>query len=129
MTPLVAKLAALAFHRAAPADANRAIADARAMRAVDGPPVSFEVALPALDADDFLVRRTLPRLVYFLDCRGMTLPATPGVFVSLFTPEGLFFVDAGLAAVTIGGHAGLEAEELVRRYGESGAGNPLLLGA
>ena len=37
---------------------------------------------------------------------------TPGIFVSLFAPEGLFFVDAGELALFLGTQRGLNADEL-----------------
>ena len=134
LTPLVEQVTAHAFHRAPVAGANAAIEAARAMRSADGQQaVSYEVALPALAPDEFLTRKTRPKLVYFLDCRGVVLrterPATPLVFVSLFTPEGLFFVEAGVVVAQLGAACGLSLDELVRRYGADGRGDPPLLGA
>ncbi|MEW5741054.1 MAG: STAUR_1299 family protein [Myxococcota bacterium] len=126
---LVDAACALAFHRAGVAEANEAIAWAREhMEAGGVRGTSYEVVLPALDPDDFLARRTLPKLVNFLCCRGVRLPASGGVFVSLFTGEGLFFVEAGPLAELLGRSRGLDAAELMRRYGPDGPGDPLLLG-
>jgi hypothetical protein len=128
VSDLLARLQALAFARAPLADANDAIARAREDRAGGGQPaVSYEAALPALDPEHHLTHRLLPRLVYFLDCRGARLPAASGVFVSLFTPGGLLFIDAGTLVVALAAERGLALAELVRRYGQAGAGDPPLL--
>lgn len=126
---LVEQLAARAFLTAAPLDANDAIAEARALHGGDGgESISYELVLPALGPDEFLTGRALQKLVYFLDCRGAKLPRTPGVFVSLFTPGGLLCIDAGAAVEVMAAARGLALEEVVRRYGEAGAGDPPLLG-
>lgn len=130
MTPLLAQVAELAFHRAPPTDANEAIDAARALRgeASGREGVSYEVALPALAPDEFLTTRLLPRLVYFLDCRGVRVPASGDVFVSLFSEAGLLFVDAGPLVERLARARGLTLAEVVRRYGASGTGDPPLLG-
>ena len=129
MSVLVEAACALAFERASVAQANEAISAARdKVEASGSPATSYEVVLPALDPDDFLARRVLPKLVNFLWCRGARLPGSAGDFVSLFTAEGLFFIDAGPFAVLVGQSRGLDAEELMRRYQPDGPGDPLLLG-
>ena len=131
MSPLVQRLLDAAFGRAPLAEANQAIARAREARAEGGQPaVSYEVALPALDPDPYLTGRVLPKLVYFLDCRGAPLVGGggQGVFVSLFTPGGLHFIGAGEVVAALGAARGLDPAELRRRYGERGVGDPPLLG-
>lgn len=124
---LVDELTSLAFSRGEVTRANEAIDEARAQR---GPhALSYEVALPALGPDEFLTGRALPKLLYFLDCRGVKPPASGGVFVSLFTPDGLHFIDAGLAVEKLVHARGLTMAEAVRRYGADGAGDPPMLGA
>lgn len=127
---LLEELWALAFASAPPGEANQAIAQARAAQTRNGVHgLSYEVALPAAHAADaFLLERALPKLVYFLDCRGAKLPHTPGIFVSLFSGERLAFIEAGAFAMALARRRGLDAAELVRRYGEQGAGDPPLLG-
>lgn len=123
---LLQSLVDQAFHRAAPADANLAIDEARNAR---GPhSVSYEVALPALDPDEFLRNRTLARLTAFLDSRGVKPPDSGDVFVSLFTPQGLYFVDAGPVVQTLANARALTLAEVMRRYGQDGVGDPPLLG-
>ena len=128
MTPLVEQLIAQAFERAPVSEANTAIDAVRELRAQHaGSAISYEIALPR-DADGFLTVKALPKLVYFLDCRGERPPNTPYTFVSLFTPNGLFFIEAGAVVMTLGAKAGLVPAELVRRYGATGTGDPKLLG-
>lgn len=128
MTPLVAALEALAFQTAQPQDANSAIDDVRSTFAGPKEATSYEIALPGLDPDTYLKTKALPKLVYFLDCRGVRLPSGGGVFVSLFTSQGLFFIDAGRFAEAVGRELGLDLETLHARYGDGGTGDPKLLG-
>lgn len=123
---LVSELCALAFDRATPAQANEAIASAR--ERFDGRGVSYEVVLPELAPDEFLAHKVLPKLVNFLCSRGVRLPGSGGIFVSLFTGDGLFFIEAGPFAVRVGAERELDADELMRRYRPDGPGDPLLLG-
>lgn len=126
---LVDHLATLAFHRASPADANRAIDEARQARGSDTrEAVSYEVALPGLGPDEYLTGKVLPKLTYFLDCRGVKPPASGDVFVSLFTESGLLFLEAGPMVQVLAEARGLTLAETVRRYGADGAGDPPLLG-
>lgn len=129
MSPLVDQLSKLAFHRAENADANVAIGEVRAARSAEGvEALSYELALPTLAPDEYLKDKALPKLVYFLDCRGVKVPASGGVFVSLFSPEGLLFVEAGPVVELLAQARGLTLAEVVRRYGADGAGDPMLLG-
>ncbi|MBL8911615.1 MAG: hypothetical protein JNM17_13060 [Archangium sp.] len=130
MSALLEKLEALAFHRADVTTANVAIDEARTLRASEGrDAVSYEIALPGLAPEDFLLHKALPKLVYFLDCRGVHPPASGAVFVSLFSERGLLFVDAGPVVEACAAARSLTLAEVVRRYGESGTGDPLLLSA
>lgn len=129
MSPLTEALAALAFARAPNAEANVAISRVRDERSGEGhEAVSYELALPALSPDEFLKDKALPRLTYFLDCRGVKVPNSGGVFVSVFTPDGLLFADAGAVVELLAKARGLTLAEVVRRYGADGQGDPMLLG-
>ncbi len=130
MTALVETLVSLAFEHAELGEANQAIEVVRErLRAELGSATSYEVALPGVDIDGFLTAKTLPKLVYFLDCRGERPPRTPRTFVSLFTPQGLYFIDAGAVVMALGATLGVTTPaELVRRYGASGTGDPKRLG-
>ena len=130
LSPIVEQLSQLAFHRALPTEANGAIDDVRAARTEDTgqEAVSYEVALPGLAPDEFLTTRVLPKLVYFLDCRGVKVPGSGGIFVSLFTSDGLLFVEAGPMVEILSRARGLTLAEVVRRYGSDGKGDPPLRG-
>ncbi|MFZ5438450.1 MAG: STAUR_1299 family protein [Myxococcota bacterium] len=125
---LVDRLIALAFHSASPTEANRAIDEVRQSRAELREAMSYEVALPGLAPDEFLTSKVLPKLAYFLDCRGVKPPASGDVFVSLFTTQGLYFVEAGPMVQLLAEARGLTLAETLRRYGADGAGDPPLLG-
>jgi hypothetical protein len=126
---LLEQLNELAFHRASPQEANEAIEEVRNERSANGPEaVSYEVALPALAPDEYLMTKVLPKLVYFLDCRGVKVPGSGAVFVSMFSNEGLWFVEAGPMVEVISRARGLTLAEVVRRYGSDGKGDPPLLG-
>lgn len=129
MSPLVEALAGIAFERAPNAEANTAISRVRDQRSSEGhEAVSYELALPALGPDEYLKDKALPKLTYFLDCRGVKVPNSGGVFVSVFTTEGLLFADAGAVVELLAKARGLTLAEVVRRYGADGQGDPMLLG-
>ena len=128
MSAILDQLNQLAFHRASPAEANTAIDQVRATRSQTQDAVSYEVALPALAPDEFLTTKVLPKLTYFLDCRGVKVPGSGAVFVSIFSPEGLLFVEAGPMVEVLARARGLTLAETVRRYGSDGKGDPALLG-
>ena len=128
MTPILERLQQLAFHRASPIAANEAIEDVRIARSESQDAVSYEIALPALAPDEFLTTKALPKLVYFLDCRGVKVPGSGAVFVSLFTADGLLFLEAGPMVEVLAKARGLTLAEVVRRYGSDGKGDPALLG-
>ena len=128
MNPILEALTQLAFHRASPTQANQAIDDVRAQRSENSEAISYEVTLPELSPDTFLSTKVLPKLVYFLDCRGVKVPGSGNVFVSIFSSTGLLFVEAGPLVEVIARARGLTLAEVVRRYGSHGKGDPPLLG-
>jgi hypothetical protein len=86
-----AERAKIAFDRAAPAEANERIEAVReAIETRSGSPAfSYELFAPRLGVDAWFGEQALPRLIYFLSCRGLRSARAPGVFVSLFTADGL----------------------------------------
>lgn len=107
-----------AFARVDAAEANSAIAAQRAARASGGgEALSYEAALPPSGPWDALLTQTLPKLVYFLDCRGARLPHVGGVFVSLFVGDALYFLEVGDVIEAASDATGLSAAEMVRRWG------------
>jgi hypothetical protein len=130
MSPLLHRLLSRAFASVASAEANQAIASVRRERGDGGAAVqSYEVVVPSPGADEYLSATVFPRLVYFLDCRGVRLPGTPDVFVSLFASDRLYFCESGDVVSALAEAKGLTLEEARRRYGEGGTGDPRLLGA
>lgn len=129
MTPLLSRLLARAFESSPADQANEAIARVRAARlAAYGEAHSYEVAVPALGPDEYLTTKVLPKLAYYLDCRRGSLTGTPHVFVSLFVPGRLAFLESADVVSLLAEARGLSLEEVKRRYGEQGTGDPRLLG-
>lgn len=130
MTPLVDALLKRAFHRAPVAAANQAIDEVRAtLEAESGAAAfSYELFVPRANVDEFFLSSALPKLVLFLHCRGFRGNQTPGLFISLFTEHGLHFIKAGEALEVMAAAKHLSIDELYRRYGDGGTGDPKLLG-
>lgn len=120
MEEAIQALLSRAFHRTRAAEASQAIADVREREGSHGIAVSYECVIPPEGAVEHLVTRVLPRLVYFLECRGAHLPRCGGVFLSLFVGADLYFVRAADALEELSRMSGLSPEEMVRRYGEDG---------
>lgn len=127
---VVDALVARAFGHATHVDANGAIDATRAAEEerTGAPAFSYELFVPRANVDEFFLHHALPKLVNFLHCRGFRSTNTPGVFLSLFTADGLHFVHAGEALEVMGRARQLEVDELFRRYGDGGTGDPKLLG-
>jgi hypothetical protein len=119
--PLVEELIRRAFHQASAMRANEEISRMRETQppGVTDEALSYEVLLPAEGERAFLIENVLPRLVYFLDCRGGRSSQAEGVFISLFAGEQLYFVQLSEFFETLGPAAGLSFEEMVHRWGEA----------
>lgn len=104
----------LAFAQAPAAEANAAIAHTREEQ---GDLKSYELVLPAENARAFLLERTLPKLVDYLESVGAKLPGCRGVFLSVFAGDTLHFIHARDALQLLSEWSGLSLEELKRRYG------------
>jgi hypothetical protein len=117
MDDAVAAVLARSFHRVRAQEANEAMARMRVEHGVDGPATSYELILPPQGGAQHLVDRVLPRLVYFLECRGSRLPHCAGVFVSIFAGEELYFVHAADLVEELSRLSGLSLEEMVQKYG------------
>jgi hypothetical protein len=122
-------LVARAFSRANAAEANTAIEAVRALQEAQGHQAfSYELFVPTANHDEFLLTVALPKLVSFLDSRGFRGASTPGVFLSLFTADGLHFIEAGAALEVLAGFRQLTVSELYSRSRDGGAREPLRLG-
>ena len=110
--------------RVAPAaEANGAIAQMRDETAVSGEPgLSYEVVVPAAEPWTYLTGVALPRLVYFLDCRGQLSENAKGTFISAFVGERLYFFDSGVFLQVLGKKVGMDLAALREMWGERTGG-------
>jgi hypothetical protein len=117
--PAFEALLATAFHRARAADANAELDAIRSHGREEGGVelLSYEILVPASDPMRHLVEAVLPKLVYFLDCRGAKLPRAAGVFVSLFFGDALYCLEAADLIEALVKHTGLAPDEMVKRWG------------
>lgn len=104
----------LAFAQAPASEANAAISRTREEQ---GDSRSYEFVLPTGDVRAFLLERTLPKLVDYLESVGAKLPGCGGVFLSVFAGDTLHFIHARDAMQLLAGWSGASLEELKRRYG------------
>lgn len=112
-----------AFERVPAAEANAAMAAVRERLASGGAPaLSYEAVLPEDAGMEHLEQKVLPRLVYFLDCRGAPLPTAAGVFLSIFRGDGLYFLHTEDFFDVLSQATGLSMEEMVTRYGAASVG-------
>ena len=130
MTPTLLKdLQDRAFKSVDVMQANAAIDEVRISVEAEGKTaLSYEVLAHDAASLSKVEHQSLERLVYFVDCRGMSLQTAPGIFVSLFTREKIFFLTAADFIAVAANARGLSLEELKRRYGSNGTGAPLLIG-
>ncbi len=129
MSSVVSALVSRAFRTAPVSNANAAIDAVRLeQEALGFQPFSYELFVPRANADEFFLSSVLPKLVAFLHDKGYRSGRAPGLFVSLFTPEGLHFIEAGAVLEVLGGFKQLGVDELFRRYGAGGSGEPKRLG-
>lgn len=111
-----------AFHRARAMDANHEIASQRNAQAFGGAEaLSYELVLSEADDLRGVAEKVLPKLVYFLDCRGLPLHDARGVFLSLFVGQALYFVHASDFIAVLAPAAGLSLPELKTKYGAASA--------
>jgi len=112
------ELLRLAFDRAPAVEANQAIARIRAQESDElSGATSYELVLPADDVRSFLLDKTLPRLVDYLESSGSKLPHCGGVFLSVFAGDTLHFIRALDVVRLLSQWSGLSMDELKKRYG------------
>ncbi len=115
--PLQALLAK-AFRTAPAAQANQVISEVRVQEAsAFAEALNYEIVLPAQGALEHLTTRALPKLVYYLECRGVRIPRCPHVFISLFMGETLHFIRCEDFLEQLVALTGLSPAEMVKRYG------------
>ncbi|MHB8878614.1 MAG: STAUR_1299 family protein [Myxococcaceae bacterium] len=117
--PRLEALLARAFHRARAADANAELEAVRlsSLEQSGAELLSYEVLVPEQEPIRYLVEALLPKLVYFLECRGAKLPRAPGVFAALFVGDGLYCLHASDLLDELMKLSGLSVEQLVERWG------------
>lgn len=119
LDPLLAR----AFHEARAADANAEMAAQRDLQGTPGNDgLSYEVVLTPDASLERVAEQVLPKLVYFLDCRGLKLDAARGVFLSLFVGEALYFMHASDFIAVLAPASGLTLPELAAKYGAASTG-------
>ena len=117
MTPLE-PLLQKAFKQVSARDANAEIAAQREALGVPGQDaLSYEVVLEEADGLEAAAEKVLPKLVYFLDCRGAALHDARGVFMSVFVGEALYFLHATDFVAVVAPLTGLSLPELKTKYG------------
>lgn len=119
-TPEQALAAALAFafHTGEASEANAEIASVREAEAEEGrEPLSYEIVVPEAGGAEQLVTHFLPKLIYFLDCRGAKPPGLGGVVTTLFVGPRLYFIRAGDLVLSLAPVVGLSPEEMFDRWG------------
>lgn len=82
----------LAFERASALDANARIEDVRERLGGEAPARSYEVVLPERSSLEWLSGSLMPRLIYFLESLGAHPPEAPGIFLSVFAGQELYFL-------------------------------------
>jgi len=116
--PLLEELLGRAFREARPEEANAAIARAREELGGEGrDALSYEAVIPEGKGLAHLAEAVLPRLVYYLDCRGVRLPDASGVFVTLFAGKSLYFIAPADFFDVLVRATGLSCEQMVSRWG------------
>ncbi len=116
--PAIEALLGRAIGQVHSSEANEAIAQMRQDEGTeDRPAMSYEVVLPAENPVEYLTETLLPRLVYFLDCAGAKLPQCPGVFLSLFQGDRLFFIRAADAVDELAKITGLLPARMTELFG------------
>jgi len=118
VAPLLEELLGRAFGKVPAGEANDAIARVREERGAGGrDALSYEAVVPEGKGLAHLAEAVLPRLVYFLDCRGARLPDASGVFVSLFAGESLYFIAPADFFDVLVRATGLSCDQMVSRWG------------
>ncbi|HCF56590.1 MAG TPA: hypothetical protein DFS52_01165 [Myxococcales bacterium] len=130
MTDTLRPLLTLAFDRGPAHQANARIQAAREKVEASGAAQarSYELVVPPEATLAWLAQEVLPRLVYHLDSLGLRPPAVPGLFVSLFVGDEVFFVHGGDLLQFASRALGLTFDEMERRWGTGELRGPVTSG-
>ncbi len=119
----------LAFERASALEANLRIEDLRERLGRESPARSYEVVLPERSSLEWLAESLMPRLVYYLESLGARPPEAPGIFLSVFAGQELYFLRVQDVFTFAGSALKLSSEQMLARWGtgEPRAPRPPLL--
>lgn len=118
MTTPLQPLLQKAFKTVSARDANTEIGAQREAHGMPGQDaLSYEVVLEEAGGLEVAAEKVLPKLVYFLDCRGVPLHDARGVFMSVFVRESLYFVHATDFVAVVAPLTGFSLPELKAKYG------------
>jgi hypothetical protein len=106
-----------AFKRSRASEANIRIQEVRDAIAGAERVSGYEVVVGPDATLDWFSQSMLPRFVYHLESLGVRPPEAPGVFVSLFLGEELYFVHARDVLAFASEALGLSSDDLSKRYG------------
>ncbi|MGI5863923.1 MAG: STAUR_1299 family protein [Myxococcales bacterium] len=120
----------LAFDRAPAQEANARIQATRERVEANGAATvrSYELVVPPDATLAWLEQEVLPRLIYHLDSLGMRPPTVPGLFVSLFFGDEIFFVHGNDLLMFASRELGLSFDEMERRWGTGELRDPVQRG-
>ena len=113
-----------AFEQAPSQTANVAIDRIRQKMGAGKEGVSYEIVWPSSTAPTGALERMASQLVYFLDCRGARLPEAPGVVVSLFVGDTLYFLHARDFVEQLSVCLRLPIADMVTQWGQAAAASP-----
>lgn len=116
-----------AFDTAPAQEANTAISRVRdeVSGRLGGPAWSYEVLVPEKGGEAFLVKETLPRLIYFMNSRGSVVGAE--MFLSLFAGDVLHFIAVPDALAVLVQWSGMSLDDMKARWAEGFGQAPLML--
>lgn len=125
MDAQIERLLKLAFEEAPGIEANTRIQAVRERLGGAKPASSYEVILPEDEGWSWFEAEVVPRMVYHLECMGIRPPEAPGVFLSIFRGERLYFVHARDALALVSELMRLDADALLARFGTGERRTPI----
>lgn len=119
-THSVEAFVALAVKSVSAAQANEQIARMREEFLEGHSSLSYEWLWPSSECTTPLLEKAAQQLIYFLDCRGVKIPAVTTVFVSLFVGESLHFIPARAFLEQLSAELQMPLPEMVKKWGQAG---------
>lgn len=125
MDARIERLLNLHFEEAPAIEANARIQAVRERLGAEKQATSYEVLLPKGADWSWFEQNVVPRMVYHLECLGVRPPEAPGVFLSVFEGETLYFLHARDVFALVGELMALTPEELLVRFGTGELRTPM----